>query len=135
MTKNIVALCLLAAALQACTYDLTLLPRGPGQFAHGQAHRSDKSVTIELAGHTYDGHFVYVSGGAFTLASVAGSGGTFATGTGIAMSASGNGSILASSPDGHNLRCVFNYSQWSKGGTGVCQTDDGTIYDLQITQR
>lgn len=121
-------------ALQACSYNLTLLPRGPGEFAHGVAHRPDKSVSVTLNGREYDGQFVYVAGGSFTLASVTGSGGTYAAGTGVAMSASGNGNILASSHDGHNLRCVFNYSQWSKGGTGVCQTDDGSLYDLQISQ-
>lgn len=120
--------------LQACSYDLTLLPRGPGQFAHGIAYRNDKTVSITLGGRTYNGSFVYVAGGSFMLGSVTGSGGTFATGSGIAMSASGNGNILASSTDGHNLRCVFNYSQWSKGGTGVCEDDDGSTYDLQIAQ-
>lgn len=120
--------------LQACTYNLTLLPRGPGQFAHGVAHRADKAVTITLDGRTYNGHFAYVAGGSFTLASVSGMNGSFATGSGVAMSAAGEGNILASSDDGHNLRCVFSYSQWTNAGTGLCQSDAGTLYDLQISR-
>ena len=121
--------------LQGCaTYDLSLMPRGSGPMAHGTAKQIDKSVSIALQGETYLGHYVYMQGGSFSLGT-AFSGGQVATGSAVGVSAVGNGNVLAQSADGlHNLRCVFSFSGWTQQGTGVCFTDDGSAYDLQITR-
>ncbi len=125
---------LVAAVLCGCaTYDLSLMPRGPGKLAHGEAKQIDKSVSITIDGRTYVGRYVYVQGGSFTLAT-AFAGAYTATGNSISTSVVGNGNVLASSPDGHNLRCVFTFSGWSQAGTGTCLTDDGQTYDLQISR-
>lgn len=123
-----------AMALGGCaTYDLSLMPRGPGSMAHGTAKQIDKSVTVTLNDVTYSGHYVYMQGGAFSLGT-AFAGGQTATGSAIGVSAVGNGNVLAQSMDGHNLRCVFSFSGWTQQGTGACLTDDSKAYDLQITR-
>ncbi|MGF6265035.1 hypothetical protein OKW49_005963 [Paraburkholderia youngii] len=124
----------IAFALQGCaTYDLALMPRGSGQMAHGTAKQLDKSVSITLGSETYNGRYVYMQGGAFTLGTAFG-GGQVATASGMGLSAVGNGNVLASSADGHNLRCVFTFSGWTQQGTGECLTDAGALYDLQISR-
>lgn len=130
-----ILLCLaIGFGLQGCaTYDLALMPRGPGAMAHGTAKQIDKSVTITLDGETYAGRYVYVQGGAFSLGTAFG-GGQVATGSAVGVSAVGNGNVLASSADGHNLRCVFSFSGWTQQGTGACLTDAGGVYDLQISR-
>ncbi|MGN8190305.1 hypothetical protein ACTJLD_30410 [Burkholderia sp. 22088] len=133
MLKKICAL-LVALPLAGCaTYDLSLMPRGPGKIAHGTAKQIDKTVSITIDDRTYDGKFAYVQGGSFTLAT-AFSGGQVATGNAVGVSATGNGNVLAQSADGHNLRCVFSFSGWSQAGTGTCLTDDQQLYDLQISR-
>lgn len=134
MRKPVVC-CAAVLTLQGCaTYDLSLLPREAGPMAHGTAKQIDKSVSIILDGETYVGHYVYVQGGAFSLG-MASAGGQVATGSAIGVSAVGNGNVLAQSADGqHNLRCVFNFSGWTQQGTGVCLTDNGNTYDLQIVR-
>jgi len=123
-----------ALGLQGCaTYDLALMPRGPGPMAHGTAKQIDKSVTVTLDNETYTGHYVYVQGGSFSLGTAFGSGQTV-TGSAVGVSAVGNGNVLAQSADGHNLRCVFTFSGWSQQGTGACLTDAGALYDMQITR-
>lgn len=124
----------MAAILSGCaTYDLSLMPRGPGKMAHGTAKQIDKTVSIAIDDRVYDGKFVYMQGGAFTLGT-AFSGGQTATGSAIGISAAGNGNVLAQSADGHNLRCVFSFSGWNQAGTGTCLTDDQQLYDLQISR-
>jgi hypothetical protein len=50
----------------------------------------------------------------------------------IGLPTGGNGSVLASAPDGSALRCVFQYSEWGSTGVGVCEDNRGEMYDLQI---
>ncbi|MBU9403779.1 hypothetical protein KTE13_28950 [Burkholderia multivorans] len=102
-------------------------------MAHGTAKQIDKTVSVTIDDRTYDGKFVYVSGGSFSLGT-AFSGGQMATGNAIGISATGNGNVLAQAADGHNLRCVFSFSGLSQSGTGMCLTDDQQLYDLQITR-
>lgn len=122
-----------AALLTACVsqVNLSLLPRGAGELAHGELHRQDKRAEIVIAGHTFTGTWAYVQGGSFTIGTAGGAGG-FATGTSVTESATGEGNIIASSSDAGNLRCVFNYSKESRSGAGVCRRDDGSLYDLQL---
>ncbi|WP_236871922.1 hypothetical protein [Burkholderia pseudomultivorans] len=132
--RKIIGAAAFALALAGCaTYDLALMPRGPGKMAHGTAKQIDKTVSITIDERTYHGKFAYVQGGAFTLGT-AFSGGQVATGNAVGISATGNGNVLAQSADGHNLRCVFSFSGWSQAGTGTCLTDDQQLYDLQISR-
>lgn len=125
----------MALILSGCaTYDLMLMPRGPGDLAHGTAKQIDKSVSIDLGGgEIFIGKYAFVQGGSFALGNGF-SGGSNALVTGYAMNVTGNGNILAHAQNGHNLRCVFNASGWTHSGTGECLTDDGKVYDLQISR-
>lgn len=124
----------IALLMQGCaTYSIDLMPRGPGPMARGTAQQIDKSVTITLGDETYNGHYVYVQGGSFTLGTAFG-GGQVATGNAVGVSAVGNGNVLAQSASGRNLRCVFTFSGWSQQGTGACLTDAGLVYDMQISR-
>ncbi|MGU7780475.1 hypothetical protein [Burkholderia sp. PU8-34] len=132
MKKSLACLAAIMSLQGCATYDLSLMPRGAGPIAHGTAKQIDKSVAITLAGETYTGRYVYVQGGSFSLGTAIG-GGQVASGSAIGVSAVGNGNVLAQSADGqHNLRCVFSFSGWTQQGTGVCLTDNGNAYDLQI---
>ncbi|WP_244191313.1 hypothetical protein [Ralstonia insidiosa] len=111
--------------------NLSLLPRGPGQIAHGALHREGKAAEIVIGGHSYVGTWAYVQGGSFSVSTLGGTGG-FATGGSTTESATGEGNIIASSRDAGNLRCAFNYSRSSSSGTGLCRLDDGSLYDLQL---
>lgn len=123
-----------AVLMQGCaTYNIDLMPRGPGPLARGTAKQADKSVAITLGDETYNGHYVYVQGGSFTLGTAFG-GGQIATGNAVGVSAVGNGNVLAQSASGHNLRCVFTFSGWTQQGTGACLTDAGVVYDMQISR-
>ncbi|WP_257984089.1 MULTISPECIES: hypothetical protein [Ralstonia] len=123
-----------ALVLQGCaTYNIDLMPRGPGPLARGTAKQVDKSVAITLGEETYSGHYVYVQGGSFSLGTAFG-GGQVATGNAVGVSAVGNGNVLAQSASGHNLRCVFTFSGWTQQGTGACLTDAGVVYDMQISR-
>lgn len=134
MKTKILAAAAICSLLAGCaTYDLSLMPRGPGKMAHGTAKQIDKSVVISISDRTYSGKYAYVQGGSFTLGT-AFSGGQTATGNATSISAVGNGNVLAQSDDGHNLRCVFSFSGWSNSGTGTCLTDDNQLYDLQISR-
>lgn len=134
--KKILAVCA-AAFLAGCithpVYQLDLMPRGQGEMAYGTAKQIDKSVSIELGGETFVGKYVFVQGGAFSLADGV-AGGTNVSSTAYTFSATGNGNILARAPGGHNLRCVFRASSLSRSGTGECVTDDGKVYDLQLSR-
>ncbi|WP_288094202.1 hypothetical protein [Thiomonas sp.] len=133
MKSGWIALTLVALLSGCATYNLTLQPRGQGAIARGTAKQLDKSVSVELDGRTFTGHYAYVQGGSFTLGSAT-SGTQYATGNTMGVSAAGNGDLLAHSPDGHNLHCVFSFSSWTQAGYGVCQVDGGKVYDLQISR-
>jgi hypothetical protein len=102
-------------------------------MAHGTARQMSQSVTVKLDGRTYNGRYALVEGGSFALTSANGGGQKY-DGTAVNVNALGNGNVLAQSADGHTLRCVFTFGDESRSGTGVCLTDAGAAYDLQITR-
>lgn len=133
MQKRIAAIALASALAGCATYQIDLMPRGSGPMAHGTAKQIDKSVSIQIGDEAYDGRYAYVQGGTFSLGTIS-TGSQTASGSAIGISAVGNGNVLAQSASGHNLRCVFNFSGWSQAGTGTCLTDEGRVYDLQVTR-
>jgi hypothetical protein len=93
-------------------------------------------MALQLNGKAYSGRWLYMAGaGSAAITSVSATSGPHvvnATGTTLAMPTQGNGSIILTSPDGDVLRCVFDYSEWSNSGLGVCQDRAGEVYDIQI---
>ena len=136
MEKVWIGVCVLL--LSGCALDVALMERGGPRMGHGNVpYTMAKSgtITIHLGDDEYSGRWVLSQGGSYSLASMAGttpSGGMSAVGTGANFDAAGNGNILARTVSGKGLRCVFNYSGFSRTGTGVCQDDGGHLYDMQI---
>ena len=93
-------------------------------------------LIIALGPRTYIGRWVYAeTGGGTGLGSdttFAGSQTATTNATFVALPAGSNGTLIASAPDGMQLRCTFNYSELSDAGSGVCQDSSGDVYDLQI---
>lgn len=93
-------------------------------------------IAIALNGKTYTGRWIYMAGGGSigigSATAFSGNQTTTATGTMIAAPIQGNGSIIASAPDGSTLHCSYNYSQWNASGVGICQDNKNDIFDLQI---
>lgn len=129
---------LLAVGLASCSHSLYLVGRNTGAVGTAEVvgGKSGGDITITLAGKPYNGRWVYMSsGGSMGISTInAYSGGQIATATGTTynLPTGGNGSILAAAADGSQIRCVFNYSEWSETGTGLCQDNRGEFYDLQI---
>ena len=133
-------LVLTSILLASCSH--TLLVTGRQSTITGQAvvtqapGQNSGTLTLVLGGKTYSGRWVYMAGGgSVSLASAtafSGAHSASATGVGFAAPMSGNGSIILSAQDGDTLRCVFDYSQWSKTGIGECEDNHGGTYDLQI---
>jgi hypothetical protein len=94
-------------------------------------------ITILLGRKEYKARWVYMqtggSLGLVTEVAVSGGGIVAASGTFIGRPTGGNGSVIASAPDGSALRCVFNFSEWDLRGVGVCKDNRGETYDLQIS--
>lgn len=126
----------LTLAMTGCALDVVLMERGGTEMGRGSMSSwlsTSEEITIHLRGEEYKGRAVLSSGGSFNLASMSGPRNGMAVGSGVSFNTSGNGNILAKSASGKGLRCVFNYSQMSKSGTGVCQDDEARLYDMQIS--
>jgi len=95
-------------------------------------------VSLVLKGKTYTGRWVYMSGGGSVGLSTATvvTGQHTASGTGMALGlpTGGNGTMNLTASDGSSLRCVYQFSEWSSSGVGVCQGSDGETYDVQISR-
>lgn len=125
--------CAIVIGLSGCAHNLTLMARQGSEHGTGKATDSGSgkgSLTIELGGKIYKGRWVAASGGSMGLIQTFGT--NPATGTVLGSDYQSSGNALLTSEDGAGLRCEFRYSGWSSAGYGVCQTDDGRLFDLQI---
>ena len=141
--KKFLALVTFLFIVTGCMHDLSIVQRDGGPIGIGQANESGKKVEINLNGKTYRGTYVHGGGSAiFTSSSVtisgiaSGAGGsgiysgsTSSFGSGY-VEGSGNGKMLVLAEDGDALRCEFLYKGGS--GLGVCQDNEGELYDLII---
>ena len=130
--------------LTGCTHTLNVYLTGRTSGVTGKTdvlvmpgHPSG-DVSLTLKGKTYTGRWVYVSGGGsvgITSATVVSGAAHTTTGTGMAVGlpSGGNGTMNLTAPDGSSVRCVYQYSEWSMSGVGVCQDSDGEMYDAQIS--
>lgn len=115
--------------LSGCTHALTLYPRGTGgELAHGSVSTGSKTVTVDLHGETYTGH--YVQGMTYGIGlGTATAYGARSYGTATTVGASNQYSFIATSGS-KALRCDAMFQ--SGHGNGVCAHSDGTVYDLKI---
>lgn len=132
MSHRLLWFLLIAAALEGCAHHLMLMKREGGGAGTGVAHGSGGkgSLAIDLEGKHYEGRWVAVSGGSIGLLQTYGAHPT--SGTALTASAQSTGNALLSAVDGSGLRCEFQFSGWTNTGIGVCLTDAGHLFDLQI---
>jgi hypothetical protein len=142
MRRKIASL-LACIGLVACTHTFNVYLTGRTSGTTGQTEvlvssgHPSGDISLVLKGKTYTGRWVYMSGGGslnLTTATVV-SGPHTASGTGMAVGlpSGGNGTMNLTAPDGSSLRCVYDYSAWSRSGVGLCQGSDGEMYDVQIS--
>lgn len=128
--------------LSACsiTPQATLMSRDSGAVGKGVIENvtfgNSGPMTIDFKDQKFKGQWVAVRNPgnmSFGLLSTYGFAGTgFGTGTQINQSDSGYGTALLSSAGGDSLRCEYRYSLVTITATGVCQKQDGEIFDLQV---
>ena len=102
MNCRLIAFVGVAALTAGCATNLELIPREGSTRGSGVASGIGDSVTIDLAGKTYKGNYVYRSG---------------------------YGRILATALDGAAIRCEFQSSR--SLALGVCEDKIGKKYDLK----
>src|SRR3954466_10941325 len=123
-----------ALLLAGCAHNIYLVGRSSGATGTAKVPGGSNNgdITIVMAGKEYKGQWVYMqTGGSLGLASATAFSGTqsaAATGTFVGLPTGGNGNVIASAADGSALRCVFDYSEWSATGVGVCQDNKGETY-------
>jgi hypothetical protein len=121
-----------------CGHNIYLLSRTTGMqgTTNVKGGGGGGPIAITLGPRTYTGRWIYAAqGGSVGFGTATGfAGGQTATasGTFVGLPTGGNGTVLASASDGSTLRCVFNYSEWSTAGSGVCQDSHGEMFDMQI---
>lgn len=93
-------------------------------------------MNVSFKNQKFTGQWVAVrnpGSSSFGLLSTYGIGGFgVGTGTSVTQSDSGYGTALLSSKTGDSMRCEFRYSLVTITATGVCQQQDGEIFDLQV---
>jgi hypothetical protein len=127
-------------SLAGCAHTLYITGRSSGAVAQSTVTTTPGQhggeLAIELKGKAYKGRWLYMTGaGSVSLATMTATNGlhsSAATETAFELPTQGNGSIILAAADESTLRCVFDYSEWSKSGIGVCQDSAGEIYDIQV---
>jgi hypothetical protein len=117
-----------------CTHKLSLYS-SDGETGFGVAEESGKKVTVEISGKRYVGNYVFGAGSVGITSGVGygivGSSALTVSSIGTTyVPGSGNGKIFVRSQDNSSMRCEFQYSDGS--GLGICQRNDGKIFDLVI---
>lgn len=138
--RKSVTIVFLALALSGCAHHVFIAGRDNGLTGQTtvttSAGQNGGPFSITLGKEHFTGRWVYVANGgsiSFINATAISRGqSASAFGTGLGIPTQGNGSVIASAPDGNTLRCIFDYNQWSKTGMGQCQDRHGELYDLQI---
>ena len=134
----------------ASSYDLVLMPRSSGKTYVGEAvetaYGEQANVRVDIEGRVSTGTWVATTPGygasnvsfGFGIGSWGGSSGR-AGGVGVSTGTYGGDNpygneskALLRSADGSGLRCDFRSSGPGRTGGGICQDDQGLIYDVQI---
>lgn len=125
-------------AITGCARTFYFVGRSSGVTATATvpAGHPSNAISVTLADETYTGRYAVVAeGGSIGFGNVfatSGIHGAMATGMFTALPTQGNGTIIASAPDGSTIHCVFDWSQMTRTGVGLCQDNRGEVYDLQI---
>ena len=128
--------------LSACsiTPSATLMSRETGAMGTGvienAAFGNSGPMTVTFQDQEFKGQWVAVrnpGNTSFGLLTTYGYGGIgVGTASAVSQSDSGYGTALLSSDDGESMRCEYRYSLVTITATGVCQKQDGEVFDLQV---
>jgi len=94
--------------LAGCSETMMLYPHGGGPPISGELDRVGQTMTVKLDGQELSGSYIRSN-----------------------VSGSNQYKALLTSKGGRTLRCEFVNSV-SEIGTGVCQTGEGKVFDLQL---
>ncbi|MFY0619518.1 hypothetical protein [Shimia sp.] len=153
MSLRAVVLALAAVvSLASCAPKITLIDQKTGEMGIGSAENttlgSSGPITVKFSGETYTGNWVAVAdSGSTSFGSFNAYGTTTAFGAQPASastnivgtsniftsSTTGNGSAFLMSEKGNKLRCQVRYDSMTMTGIGICQRQDGALFDLQMT--
>lgn len=135
---------LAAAILAGCSNTITLMDRQTGGVYEKSIPATlSFSGTIEdflIDGTNYSGRWAVVQQGGgsfsgFSSATVTGNGQTatgFGNTYGTVNSAQGNGTALFNGPGEKAIRCKFEWNTNSSSGQGICEGNDGKLYDMIV---
>lgn len=139
--RPILAACCFCLGLAGCASpSITLMGRSTGDVGAGSVEGvwfgNSGPIEIALRDEVYRGTWVAVRNPGttqFALLNAYSSTGASASGTawGLSRSDSGFGSAILQSPSGAGLRCEYQYSTVTVTATGICQHEDGEIFDFQ----
>lgn len=134
---------LVSLMLSACADpQLLAMNRETGEVGKGVVMNSQLGssgpMSITFASETYNGRWVAVDDAgrvAFGAAGMYGLDGSMAwgSGTGYAASTGGNATAMLTSNKGNSMRCQMRYNSMSMTAAGVCQRQDGAVFDMQMT--
>ncbi|MEQ9693366.1 hypothetical protein [Shimia sp. SDUM112013] len=124
----------------ACTPSATLISRTTGAVGKGTVENATMGnsgpLTISFKNESYSGQWVAVPNpGSYNFGLLnAYGGGTSAYGnfSSYSVSDSGFGTAILSSNKGNSMRCEFRYNTMSMTAIGVCQKQNGEVFDLQV---
>ncbi|MEI4234818.1 hypothetical protein [Roseovarius sp. D22-M7] len=138
--KRFYILTFITGFMAACaiTPEATMMSRETGATGTGVlenvAFGNSGPMNVSFKNQNFTGQWVAVrnpGSTSFGLLSTYGIGG-FGVGSAVTQSDSGYGTALLSSNTGDSMRCEFRYSLVTITATGVCQKQDGEIFDLQV---
>jgi hypothetical protein len=144
--KQVFGAAVSAIALAACANTVTLASRDGGPSGLGSSTGAMSSrglLKIMLEGKQYSGEWVVSDEGHFDGFGQARTAGqkfaqkNLAIASGIiraGTSGNGDGRAYANAADGDSLRCHFNVNALTATAFGLCERNDGRIYDLTMRQ-
>ncbi|MDB5458728.1 MAG: hypothetical protein JWO72_469 [Caulobacteraceae bacterium] len=143
--KQVLGAALAAMLLAACASAVTLSSRDggpPGVGVSTGAMANHGLLKIALEGKQYTGEWIVSAEGKFVGYSKSATAKKFtqknlAYATGIVAagrSGDGDGRAYANAPDGATLRCHFNVNSLTSAAFGLCERNDGRVYDLTMRQ-
>ncbi len=133
-----------AALLAGCANTVTLTPRDGGAVGMGTSRGGMGGhgvFRVDLEGRKYMGQWTVSAEGGFSgyaadsdkplgrrqLAQARGV-------MNASLAGNGDGRAYAKSPDGSTLRCHFHYNGVTSIAQGLCEREDGKLYDLTVKQ-
>jgi hypothetical protein len=127
--------------LSGCEPTTTLMSRSTGEIGTGVVENvtfgSSGVMTVQFRDELYSGNWISVrDSGSSSFGSINAYSTTGASAYGnfsrFSRSDSGFGTALLSSDRGNSMRCELRYSLVTVTAIGVCQRQDGELFDLQI---